>query len=174
VQYDLRQGDICLKLYIKQKVFSWKDKFTIKDADGNDRYYVEGEAFSWGHKLHVLDLAQREVAFVRQRVFSWLPKYEVYVDDVLQVTVIKEFAFFKSRYSLVGVDWEVNGDFWEHNYMIQNRAGTIASISKAWFTWGDSYEVDLMDGVNEVLAIATVLAIDCVLADAQTASSAST
>ena len=37
-----------MKLYIKQKVFSWADRFTVKDSSGNDRYFVEGELFSWG------------------------------------------------------------------------------------------------------------------------------
>ena len=27
-----------MKLYIKQKVFTWGDKFTVKDINGNDRY----------------------------------------------------------------------------------------------------------------------------------------
>ena len=49
-----------MKLYIKQKVFSWGDKFTVKDASGEDRYYVEGEVFSWGKKLHVYDEYNRE------------------------------------------------------------------------------------------------------------------
>ena len=35
-----------MKLYIKQKVFSWGDKFTVKDEAGRDRYYVEGEIFT--------------------------------------------------------------------------------------------------------------------------------
>lgn len=35
-----------MKLYIKQKVFSWGDKFTVKDVNGEDRYFVEGEIFS--------------------------------------------------------------------------------------------------------------------------------
>ena len=37
-----------MKLYIKQKVFSWGDKFTVKDEAGRDRYYVEGEVFTFG------------------------------------------------------------------------------------------------------------------------------
>ena len=42
-----------MKLYIRQKVFSWGDRFTVKDAAGEDRYAVQGEAFSLGKKLHV-------------------------------------------------------------------------------------------------------------------------
>ena len=40
-----------MKLYIKEKVVSWGDKFTVKDAYGEDKYIVEGEVFSWGKKL---------------------------------------------------------------------------------------------------------------------------
>ena len=49
-----------MKLYIKEKVFSWGDKFTVKDAYGEDKYIVEGEVFSWGKKLHVYDRLGRE------------------------------------------------------------------------------------------------------------------
>ncbi|MBR0599968.1 LURP-one-related/scramblase family protein [Sinanaerobacter chloroacetimidivorans] len=152
-----------MKLYIKQKVFSWADKFFIKDEFGNDKYYVEGEIFSWGHKLHLYDEKKEEVAFIKQKVMSWLPKFEVYIDDALAVEVVKEFTFFKPRYSLRGTDWSVEGDFWDHNYMITNQYGQIASITKAWFSWGDSYELEIAEGVNEILAVATVMAIDCVM-----------
>ncbi len=50
------------KLYIKQKVFSWKDKFSVFNELGEDVYRVEGEILSIGKKLHVNDLNDREVA----------------------------------------------------------------------------------------------------------------
>ena len=31
-----------MKLYLKQKVFSFRDRFYVKDDAGNDCYYVEG------------------------------------------------------------------------------------------------------------------------------------
>ena len=37
-----------MKLYIREKVFSWGDKFTVKDQYGNDKYIVQGEVFSFG------------------------------------------------------------------------------------------------------------------------------
>ena len=54
-----------MKLYIKEKVFSWGDKFTVKDAYGEDKYIVEGELFTFGKKLHVYDRSGREVAFIK-------------------------------------------------------------------------------------------------------------
>ena len=44
-----------MDLYIKQKVFSWKDKFSVYDRNGEQRYYVEGEVFTVGKKLHLYD-----------------------------------------------------------------------------------------------------------------------
>ena len=78
-----------MKLYIKQKVFSWAYRFTVKDANGNDRYYVEGEVFSWGKKLHVYDQNENEVAFIQQKVFSFLPTYHVFVNGTQAAEIIK-------------------------------------------------------------------------------------
>lgn len=159
-------------LHMKQKVFSWSDKFTIKDTLDNDRYYVEGELFSWGHKLHLFNMANREVAFIKQEIFTFLPKFEVYMEDRLVVEVIKELTFFRPKYSLEGTDWTVDGDFWAHDYEISSPSGVIASVAKAYFTWGDSYQMDIADGADEILVIATILAIDCVLS-AQNSNAAS-
>ena len=83
-----------MKLYMKQKVFSWKDRFTVWDANGNDRYYVEGELISFGKKLHVYDVQNREVAFIHQKLFSLLPRYFVSVNGVDVAEIVKEFTFF--------------------------------------------------------------------------------
>ena len=32
-----------MRLYIKQKIFSLGERFSVKDEFGNDRYFVEGE-----------------------------------------------------------------------------------------------------------------------------------
>ena len=76
-----------MKLYIKQKVFSWGDKFTVKDEAGRDRYYVEGEIFTFGRKLHVYDMSGREVAFIKQEVWSWMPRYYVFCGDRMELHV---------------------------------------------------------------------------------------
>jgi uncharacterized protein YxjI len=44
------------------------------------------------------------------------------------------------------------------------------TISKEWMTWGDSYELNISDPRDEIVALAVVLTIDCVMA-AQAAAS---
>ena len=151
-----------MKLYIREKVFSWGDKFFVKDELGNDKYVVQGEVFSWGKKLHVYDMMDNEVAFIKQEVWSWLPKYSVFC-GVRQVAEIKkEFSFFFPKYAIEGLGWEINGHFMEHDYEITQAGVPIVTITKEWMTWGDTYELDIRDPRDEIIALAVVLTIDCV------------
>ncbi|NLK39335.1 MAG: hypothetical protein GX303_03675 [Clostridiales bacterium] len=153
-----------MKLYIKQKVFSFRDKFTVKDENGIDKYYVEGKLLSWGKQLYIFDRLERKVAFIKQRVFTFMPKYEVYVNDMLVSEIAKQFTFFKMRLTVSRLNWVVSGDFWAHSYKITSGDELIATIDKAWFSWGDSYVLDIHDQENEVIALAVILAIDCIIA----------
>ena len=153
-----------MKLYIKQKIFSWNDKFSVYNEAGEERYFVEGELFSWGKKLHVYDHARREAAFIRQELFTLLPKFIVSVNGQDIAEIVKEFTFFKPKYRIDGLGWEIDGDFWDHDYDIKKNGRTIVSLSKEWFTWGDCYELDIESPEDEIVALAVVLAIDCVLA----------
>ena len=151
-----------MKLYIREKVFSWGDKFYVKDAYGEDKYTVEGEIFSLGKKLHVYDRMGREAAFIKQELMTFLPCFAVYQDGREIARVKKEFSFLVPRYSIQGLGWEIEGSFWEHEYRITKNGRSIVTISKEWMTWGDSYELDIADPNHEIIALAVVLTIDCV------------
>lgn len=149
-----------MKLCIRQKAFSWVDRFTVFDENGADQYYVEGELFSWGKKLHVTDVNGREAAFIQQKVSSFMPRFFVYIDGRECAEIVKRFTFFYEKYEIEGLDWTIEGDFWLHEYRITQNGREIVSLSKEWFTWGDCYALDIADPKNETLALAVVLAID--------------
>ena len=160
-----------MKLYIRQKVFSWGDKFTVKDVAGQDRYYVEGEIFTFGKKLHVYDIQGREVAFIKQEVWSLLPRFYVFCGGEQVAEIRKEFTFLFPKYSIDGLGWEINGSFMAHDYEITQNGCPIVTIRKEWMTWGDSYELDIADARDEIVALAVVLTIDCVMDAANSAAS---
>jgi uncharacterized protein YxjI len=159
-----------MKLYIKQKVFSWADKFAVRDEYGQERWFAQGEIFTWGRKLHIYDAQGNEAAFIRQKVFSFLPKYFIEIGGDTY-TLIKEFTFFKHRFRLEHTNWTMNGDFWAHEYEIFDGAESVMRMSKHWFTWGDSYELEIPRGENELLSLCVALAVDCINAAADTSSS---
>ncbi len=152
-----------MKLYIKQKVFSWGDKFTVKDETGQDRYYVEGEIFTFGKKLHVYDMNGSEVAYIKQEVWSLLPRFYVFCGGRQVAEIKREFTFLLPKYSIEGLGWEIDGSFLAHDYEITKNGYPIVSISKEWMSWGDSYELNISNPQDEIVALAVVLTIDCVL-----------
>ena len=159
-----------MKLYLKQKVFSWRDRFLVKDENENDHYSVEGEIFTWGKKLHVYDANGNEAAFIRQKVWSWRPRYFVEIGGRVACEIVKEFTFFKPSYSIEGLSWRLEGDFWAHEYALTDGGRQVMRLSKKWFTWGDSYELDIADQRDELLCLCIALAVDCVLAAENEAS----
>ena len=156
-----------MKLYMKEKVFSWNEQFTVRDEHGFDKYYVEGEFFSLGKRLHLNDIHGREIAFIQQQLFTLMPRFSVSVAGREIAQIRKEFTFFYQRYVIDGLGWEVEGSVWEHEYEIRKNGLPIVRISKEWFTWGDSYVLDIADPDDEIIALAVVLTIDCVVEASQ-------
>ena len=151
-----------MKLYMREKVFALNERFTVRDEWGNDKYYVEGEFFSLGKKLHLLNANGDEVAFIKQELLTLLPRYTVSVAGRELATIRKEFTLFFQRYVIDGLGWEVDGSVMMHDYVITKNGRTIVRITKEWFTWGDSYVLDIADPADELVALAVVLTIDCV------------
>ena len=151
-----------MKLYMKEKVFSWNEQFTVRDENGFDKYYVQGEFFSLGKKLHLLNVHQEVVAFIQQKLFTFMPRYTVSIQGREVAEIRKEFAFFFERYVIDGLGWEIEGSVWDHQYSIYKNGRPIVRIDKEWFTWGDSYVLDIADPADEIVALAVVLTIDCV------------
>lgn len=160
------------QLYIKQKVFSLSGKFTVKDQEENDVYYVEGSFMQIPKTFSIMNTARSEVALITKKVFSFLPKFLVEVNGQEVLTIKKELSFFKARYTIDAVGIEVRGNWWDMDFQVLQHGEVVGKVSKEWFTWGDSYRVQILKEEMEAIIIAIVVAIDCVKADQAAASSA--
>ena len=162
------------QLYIKQKVFSLGGKFTVKDQQERDVYFVEGSFMQIPKTFSIMDTTSEEIALITKKVFSFLPKFFVEVDGREVLTIKKEFSFFKARYTIDAAGVEVHGNWWDMDFQVLQHGKVVGKVSKEWFTWGDSYQVQILDEEMEGVIIAIVVAIDCVKADQAAASSAAT
>ncbi|KAF1302063.1 LURP-one-related family protein [Enterococcus saccharolyticus] len=161
------------KLYIKQKVFSIGEKFTITDEQERACYYVEGSFLQIPKRFSIQDAHNREIGSITKKVFSFLPKFFVEVNGEEMITLEKEFTFFKAKYNISAHGIRVEGDWWDMDFSVYAHGEEVAVISKRWFTWGDTYEVTILDEEMEQLIISLVIAIDRVKADNAAASSGS-
>ncbi len=151
-----------MKLYFKQRMFSWFDSYDIYRGDetGTVAYTVEGK-LAWGHCLHILDPVGQHIATVQQRVFTFLPKFDLYVGEQCVGTICKEFTLLRPSFTLDFNGWCVEGSFMEWDYRIVDAQGRqVASISKELFHWTDTYVIDVADEGDALYALMVVLAID--------------
>ncbi len=147
-----------MRYVMKQKLLSWGDDFVIKDESGGDVFYVDGKAFSLGNQLSFQDMRGNELAFIRQTLLAWGPTYEIHAGGALKAVVKKAlFTLLHCRFS-VDVpgpdDLEARGDFTEHEYTFERAGRTVATVSKRWFAWTDTYGVDIAEGEDDILIIA--------------------
>lgn len=145
-----------MKLYFKQRMFSWFDSYDIyhMDDSGAVAFTVEGK-LAWGHCLHILDPMGRHIATVKQQVFTFLPKFDLYIGEQCVGTICKEFTFLRPSFTL---DCK---SFMEWDYTIldaQNRQ--VATVSKELFHWTDTYVIDVAEEQDALYALMIVLAID--------------
>lgn len=157
-------------LYIQQKVFSLKNKYYITDENEQQQYYIESELLKIPKTLHVYDMNGRELALVQRVLFKLMPRFEIVRDGKDSVQIAQKFSFLKPRYVVEGAGWEIEGDFFGHDYTVKDGSKLIASIHKKWMSWGDCFELYIEDNCDTVLALAVILAIDYVM-DAQQSSS---
>lgn len=150
---------------MKQKVFSLGEKFTVKDNEGNDSYYVEGSFLKVSKTFSIFNEARNQVALVTKKVFSFLPTFFVEVNGQEILTIKKEFSFLKARYAIDSANIRVQGNWWDMTFEVFQQGEIIGQVSKEWFTWGDSYKIQIIKEEMEEIIVALVVAIDCVKAD---------
>ncbi|WP_034761668.1 LURP-one-related/scramblase family protein [Rossellomorea vietnamensis] len=153
------------QLYIKQKVFSLSEKFTVKDQDEKDVYYVEGSFMKVPKTFTIMNQDRDEVALITKKVLSFLPTFFVEVNGEEVVTIKKVLSFLKAKYSIDSADIEVEGNWMDMNFQVLHQGRVVGEVGKEWFSWGDSYRLQILEEEMETVILAIVIAIDCVKAD---------
>ncbi len=157
-----------MRYQIKQKAFSLGDQYMIRDAQGEPAFKVEGKVFSWGDSLSFRTAAGAELARIEQKLFSWKPTYRIHRDGELFAEVIKEWTWLYKQFTLDVPgpnDYTIDGSFWEHEYAFTRGGRQVAAVSKKFWSWADTYGVDIIDGEDDQAILATCIVIDLVLHD---------
>lgn len=157
-----------MRYAIKEKFWSWGDTYHVYDADQQPVFTIVGQPFSWGDKLSFQDMQGNELAFISQKLLSWKPRYEIYREGSLFAEVIKEFSWFDKSFTLDVPgpnDYSIKGKFWQHQYEFTRSGNTVATVAKEYWTWTDTYGIEIVDGEDDVSILCSAIVIDQVLHD---------
>jgi uncharacterized protein YxjI len=149
---------------IRERLFRLGEDSDITDDQGRPVLHVDGKVLSLHDRLVLRDPEGREVAQVRRKLIAMRPTYQISVAGEEAAEVRKHlFTPFHDRYTidLPGPDdLELEGDLLDHEFTIRRGGQTVATVSKRWFTLRDTYAVDVAPGQDDLLILASVLALD--------------
>jgi uncharacterized protein YxjI len=149
---------------IRERLFRLGEDSDITDEAGQPVLHVDGKVLSLHSRLILRDPDGREAAQVHRKLAALRPTYEITIDGKNVAEVRKHlFTAFHERFTIdvIGTgDMEITGDLLSHEFTIQRDGQTVAAISKRWLTVTASYAVDVAPSENDLLILASVLALD--------------
>ena len=163
-----------MELYLKQKVFSLKGRFSVYDADETPRYTVEGKYISLHNRHTIYDAAGKQVAAISKKPVSLLPKFFIELAGGQTYEMKGKFRLGYEECTIEELGWTIKGTFLQHDYTISDGSGEVlATVHQKWVSWGDTYEILINEGVDEVLVLAIIICFDVMHAESAAASSGS-
>jgi len=149
---------------IRERLFRLGEDSDITDEAGQPVLRVDGKVLSLHDRLILRDPAGREAGQVHRKLAALRPTYEITIDgkDVAEVRK-RLFTPFGDRFTVsvhsVG-DMQIDGDLLNHEFAIERDGQTVATISKRWLTMTASYAVEVAPGEDDLVILASVLALD--------------
>ncbi|CAL6055658.1 LURP-one-related_family protein [Hexamita inflata] len=145
---------------MQEKMFGFQTEFFIKNQAGQDCFIVFSKLFSFTQKHSLLNVLRQEILSVENKVFSWLPTFYVKQNEQLSLTIKQECSCFSQQLTITGLkNWKVVGDYFAHDFQIFENGQVVARMSKAWFTWGDSFLIEVYNNTQPEYVIAVVMGI---------------
>jgi uncharacterized protein YxjI len=150
---------------IRQKMFSIGDDFWIENQDGQKVFKVDGKVLRIRKTLVFEDAQGRKLAQIQQRLLTIRDTMVIDDPNGKELAVIKKalIAPLRDRWSVTvenGEDLDVQGGILDHEYTIKQNGKKVAEVSKKWFSFTDTYGVEIDPGQNDILILAIAVAID--------------
>jgi uncharacterized protein YxjI len=149
---------------MRQRMFSIGEDFTIEDESGNPAFEVDGKFMSLRETFEIKDRQGNVVITMRGKLISLRARMDVFRGDAAVATITKAlFSPFHDKFQVElagGGSLRVDGDLFDHEYELHRDDAVIASVSKRWFTFTDTYGIDIAPGQDEPLILAIAVALD--------------
>lgn len=152
---------------IRQKIFSFGDAFTITDGEDLERYQVQGKVFSLGNKLTLCDMTGKPIYYIEQQLMRLMAEYHIFQEDRKVATCKKRFTLFSSKFDIISEhgNYEVEGHPLDYRYKIYRDGQLVATVDKQFFSFSDTYGVQVTDSEDEAFILSLVIVIDQVVHD---------
>ncbi len=154
-----------MRYQVREKLLAMGDDFNVKDENGLDVLFIDGKVLRLTDTLEVKDMHNKVLAEIKRKLISFRPKYEIWRNGQRIAVVSKPWIHIgfgdKFEVDVPGPDdIEINGDFLHHEYTFRRHGQVIGQVSKSWFALTDTYGVEIREGEDAILLLASAIVID--------------
>jgi uncharacterized protein YxjI len=153
-----------MRYVIREKIFRLGEDSVITNEAGQPVLTVDGKVLSLHNRLIVRDMAGNELVQVHRHLIALRPTYEISRRGQELAEVRKHLISpFVDRFTIDipgPNDIHVSGSLFEHEYTFEQGGMVVATVSKRWFSLSETYGVDIAPGQDDLLILASVLALD--------------
>src|SRR5690349_3744488 len=153
-----------MRYLIREKFFRLGEDSTITDESGRAVIQVDGKVLSLHHTPVLRDMRGKELATVKKKLMALGQTYVIARQGQEVARVHKKIISpFVDRFTVAlagGEDLHVTGNIFEHHFTIKHGEQIVAEVSKRWISLTETYGVDIAPGQDDLLLLATILAID--------------
>lgn len=163
-----------MKFLVRERIFDIGDDFWVTDEQGARVFWVDGKALRVRTTFELKDPQGELLMVIRKKLLKVRDQMRVEQDGSTVATVRKRlFNPLRQKLSVDvkgAPDWEVVGSFFDKEYSISDKEGTVAVVSRKWFRMRDTYAVDVNTHRKDfagdpALVISVAVAIDALTGD---------
>lgn len=159
------RGPSYTRYQMREKLVSIGDDFWIENEHGQKAFKVDGKALRIRDTLKFKDVHGKELCKIQEKKVRVKDTMEVEGPGGETVAVVKKALItpVRDRWTVKikgGPDLDVQGNILDHEYRIGEGRDKVAEVSKKWFRIRDTYGVEIAEGQDDIVILATTVAID--------------
>lgn len=149
-----------MTLYIDKRFLTIQEKGSVFDENRNEKYFVHGTSV-FGQDYYIEDINGNELAHVYQKKLSFSGKFIILRDEKAVGEIVPQITLFKPKYIVTGLGWTIEGNFKQNEFVIKDNGSAIVKVGvQRILLKRKAFEINIIDGIDEVTALACVLAIE--------------
>jgi uncharacterized protein YxjI len=149
---------------MREKIFAIGDDFWIETDEGRRAYKVNGKALRIRSTFVIENPSGDELLKIQEKKLSIRDAMRIERGGTTVATVKKALVSpLRHRFTVDlenGGELKVKGNIIDHEYEIERDGTKIAEVSKRWFRVRDTYGIEIAEGQNDALILATTVCLD--------------
>ncbi len=159
------RGNGATRYQMRQDLVSIGDDYSIDNDRREHVFLVDGKALRARKTLIFEDRERHELCKIQERMMRVKDTMEIEGPHGEKVAMVKKAMItpVRDRWTVKvedGPDMDIKGNILDHEYTMEAGNRKVAEVSKKWFRVADTYGVEIEPGQNDVLILASTVAVD--------------